>query len=142
MKKLLLIMLAAAMLYGCGEGNKTVSCEDAFQGQHKLMCIKPDSTEADCQYMVVTNNQARYMWQTNDTAYVMSVISVGKVRVKLDESVYEPYIKYRWCSCISAGNLQKAIDENVVYVLLVCSKEDCPPQLIGSDSKRKSEEED
>lgn len=141
MRKLLLIMLAVVWMYGCDEGNKTVTCEDTFKGQHKLMCITPDSTGADCQYMVVFGDKARYMWQTNDTSFAMSVISVGKIRVKLDESVDEPYIKYRWCSCRGSGDLQATIDAYVVYVLLVCSEEDCPKQLIGAEPKEKDEED-
>ena len=134
MKKILLLIIiaAAAIVYGCENSEPCTSCECTFQGEHKLMCIKSDSASADCQYMVVFGDKVRYMWQMNDTLYAMSVINVGKVRVKIDEGVIEPYIKYRWISCMSVGDLQSRINNRVVYVMLVCSTEDCPPQLIGS----------
>lgn len=134
MGRIMLIAFAALMLVGCDLPRQN-TCENVFRGEHKLMCILPDTIGSQCQYAIVSNDNIKYMWLMNDTTYHMSTVPISKVRIKIDENVYEPYVKYRWCACNSASDVQAAINDNVVYMVLVCSSADCPPQLLGYENK-------
>lgn len=141
----MLIAFAALMLVGCDLPRQN-TCENVFKGEHKLMCMTTYSmmheTGFECEYAIVRGDSLHYVWLTNDVTdnnlqfiYCMSSIPVNKVRIKIDENVYEPYVKYRWCACNSASDVQAAINDNVVYMVLVCSSADCPPQLLGYENK-------
>lgn len=128
-----LIALAALIIFAsCDNIKKTVTVEDNFKGNHKLYSIRKDTLSNTPTYVAIVGNVARYMWQVNDSTNLMSTVPVNKIRVRFDEGVTEPYIKYRWGCHDGQGacpNMQNDIDARVVYVLLVCAKKDCPPEL-------------
>ena len=133
MKKFALLLMLAVALSSCDEGRKQVDkscdCERAFSGKHEL-ALQNDPTVADSgSYMIIANNFAKYMWKSWDSTYIISTIPVGNVRVQIDETVTQPYVKYRWVSCNSVADIQRTISTNVVYIVIVCSSEDCPAQL-------------
>ena len=125
---LMSILFVELMVISCGPAQvDTTSCEAVFKGDHKLMCANVDSTGDNCKYMVLAGSKVKFMFETNDTTYAGIYIPIEKLRVRFDESVSEPYIKFRWCSGQGMNakvNLQNAVDEKVVYVLMICKKED------------------
>lgn len=128
MKKILFAIVIAAMFAGC-EMPQQCNCQSVLEGSHELRLIRKDSASTDGAYTVVTDNTVRYMWKMNDSAFVMSTLPIDKVRVKIDETVDVPYIKYRWVPCAPASDVQYVMNEKVIYAVLTCASKDCPPEF-------------
>ena len=73
----------------------------------------------------------KFAWQMRDGAYALSSLPLEKFRVKFDNSKETPTIKFRWrpSSNFSASDVQKIIENNVIYALITCKESDWPPKI-------------
>jgi hypothetical protein len=76
----------------------------------------------------------RFAWEMNDGIYAISSLPIEKFRIKLDDNVIMPTIKFRWRPRLRtpwgiASDIQGLMDECVIYALITVQTKDWPIQI-------------
>ena len=64
----------------------------------------------------------------NTGEYAISEIDIGKVRVRIDSTVTNPYVEFNWCRG-NYTNLEDIFYFKVNYMVVVCKEEDYPANI-------------
>lgn len=79
-----------------------------------------------------SNTTVKFAWEMNDGIYAFSSLPLEKIRVRIDEEVTTPTIRfvynaYGWHW--NPANVQRLIDSSVDYAILTVKNEDWPAQV-------------
>lgn len=138
---LLCVLCTAVLITSCasednstmGKSSNTTSSEEVsekknneddtkacivLKGEHKLF------KNGDGKYLRITKESDRvwcyFLWETNDNGMIASnKLYYSEIRFKLDETVTEPYVKFRWNRSNSYQSTQTIMDKKVIYALIV-----------------------
>ncbi len=64
-----------------------------------------------------------FMWQMNDSSYVMSILEEHKIRYKIEEYITNPSIKFRWESEENSTDLNWIFKDEIIYAIVTCTDE-------------------
>lgn len=73
-----------------------------------------------------------FAWELNDSTYILSTLSLNKIRIVFNEKNIVPSIKFRWNtsrSGYSCDNMEKIMSENIIYAVISIRKEDWPQEI-------------
>ena len=136
MKKLLILIVA--LVVSC----KPVDCDkssEIFRGNHKLRKFKVKSEKYSgwsASYFIIGGHASgssgekrmvSFCWLMNNGEYAMSEIEPYKIRLKIDSTITEPYVKFRWFHSHSTD--VSFITERVNYMVVCCKEEDFPAEI-------------
>lgn len=70
----------------------------------------------------------KFAWEMNDGIYAISSLPLEKIRIKIDEKVLTPTIKFRWSlSRVDTPNqIQDLMEKNVIFAVLTLKEDDWP----------------
>jgi hypothetical protein len=110
-----------------------------YEGKHKLKSFSFNSydpnernffilssTSDTVTNLLSTNNKITLMWQNHSGEYITSTVSMKNIRVKFDDTLNEPYIKFRYTDVHYLHSESEEIPslKSVVYILVVCKESD------------------
>lgn len=139
-----LVFLVGLFAAGCAEKPEQPSpAEHILKGEHKLRKMtehaKTDSTVSGGFFLIVgkfnssttTRLLVKFAWEMNDGTYAFSSLPLEKIRVKIDEEVATPTIKFRWRRLVGyrTPQIQELMDDHVVYALVTVKGNDWPVQI-------------
>lgn len=130
-------LLVATLMFGCsGPPEPTESkCAWKYQGTHMLRQIGQQTisaTEWHASYFLiagsssgatVTESKVTFAWQANDGAYQFMTLPMDRIRIRLDDRVGIPYVKFRWATY--TGGTQCSI----IYAELGVNPKDWPVKI-------------
>lgn len=138
-------MLISIFIAGCAQkGPEPPSQAEALlRGEHKLrkmaerVDVKSNISASfflfvgDLSATTQTNISVKFAWEMNDGTYALSSLPLTKIRVKLDERVEAPTIKFRWrpYKCCNTAQVQGLMDSYVVYALVTVRERDWPVNI-------------
>lgn len=71
------------------------------------------------------NKIVTFAWKGNDDIYTISSLPINRIRVKIDDSVDTPYVKFRWTSQVyGCDNIENLVDRFVYYAVVCCKSSD------------------
>ncbi len=131
------ILLCLLVLFGVVDARDDVA--PLLRGNHELRSFNvktKTSNEWSASYFLVlggasgsttTETYIRFAWKNNNDEYVISNISINKIRIKIDNTIDKPYVKFRWKSAyLSHSDMEYIIRCKVIYMVVVCKEEDYP----------------
>jgi hypothetical protein len=137
----LMVLLAALFALGCRPQPKPPSqAELILGGEHKLrkMTERTDvSLEISGGFFLFGGHangsvlSVKFAWEMNDGTYALSSLPLEKIRVKFDEQITSPTIKFRWRRYDGevAPQTQNLMDYYVSYALITIRESDWPAQI-------------
>lgn len=69
-----------------------------------------------------------FAWKNRSEEYVVSTLPIRKIRVKFDESVTIPYVKFRWRGAPYHYNDGNPM-QHVIYSVIVCNEKQWPSDI-------------
>jgi len=78
---------------------------------------------------------ARFVWRNNKGEGVISELPLNKVRFVIDNSITEPYCKFRWVGEENRQFSETYWEAYVIYVVLVLKEDQIKNQTIEFDLK-------
>jgi hypothetical protein len=74
-----------------------------------------------------------FAWQTDDSTYILSTLPYDKIRIRFNEKVDTPTIKFRWRSMNSTDLIKEdmvtIMKHYVIYAMISVKKKDWPVQI-------------
>jgi hypothetical protein len=141
MKVFIIILL---LLISCNQYGKVNSrvCK-SLEGSHELRKLQTKENSefklSGAFFLVAGGIDAKsetietvlFSWKDNDNNYIISKLPLTKFRIKIDNTIKNPYIKFKWRFSFShsENDMELIMKNNVIYVLLVCSEKDYPKNL-------------
>ncbi len=136
------VLLTGLLVVGCDEPPQLPSkTEQILQGDHKLRKMV-ERTETNSHISggfflfvgalnggTTTNVSVKFAWEMNDGTYAISSLPIEKIRIKLDEKVATPTIKFRWGPCRNTRRTQHLMDDHVLYAVITAKESDWPVQV-------------
>jgi len=133
---------ALSSIFLRGEYSQSPSpAEQILKGEHKLQKMA-EQTEVnsktsasfflimgDINTATKTTLSTKFAWEMNDGTYAVSSLPLEKIRVKIDEKVTMPTIKFRWARSFHKGDLQQLMDNSVSYAVVTVKESDWPVQV-------------
>ena len=137
-----IVLLAGFFMTGCSEQlpRPPSQAEQILGGEHKLRkMIERTGTNSNISggfFLfagalnggTTTNVLVKFAWEMNDGTYAISSLPLEKIRVKLDEKVATPTIKFRWGSD-NTSDVQHLMDQHVLYAVITARESDWPVQV-------------
>ena len=140
-----LVFLVGLFVIGCSQRPQQPSqAEQILKGEHKLRKMlersETDSRISGGFFLIVgglngtinTSISMKFAWEMNDGTYAISSLPLEKIRVKLDEKVTTPTIKFRWQrwhNSFGTAQVQKLMDSYILYAVLTVRESDWPVQV-------------
>lgn len=113
-----------------------------FSGNHELRKLKVNketNSEWNASYFLIggsasgktlSDTKVSFSWKLNNNEYIISDIRLNKIRLVLDDSVKNPYIKFKYKNTnVDIDNIQLVIDYYIDYVVVHCKESDFPVEL-------------
>ena len=140
----LMVLLAALFALGCRPQPKPPSqAELILGGEHKLHKMTEQSQlnptlsgrfflfSGSVNGLIKTDVFVKFAWEMNDGTYALSSLPLEKIRVKFDEQITSPMIKFRWRRYDGEGTpqTQNLMDYYVSYALITIRESDWPAQI-------------
>jgi hypothetical protein len=137
------ILLAGVSMVGCGCGNAPSKAEPILAGEHQLRKMA-ERTEVNSRisggfFLFVggisgttqTAVNVKFAWKMNDGTYAISSLPLERIRVRIDENVAAPTIKFRWRPFGGEWTPQPQylMDNYVSYALITAKESDWPVQV-------------
>jgi len=124
---ILMILIQTIGVISCSDG-KRKSAEThsdlgkILKGEHKVREIQNDSNGVS--YFMVERDETKnpyliFQWEISENEYVVSKLTLIKVRVKVDAMVSKPYITFRWIPD-SDTDIRNAMRNNIKYMVFHC----------------------
>ena len=86
--------------------------------------------------MTTENNSGpgiSFAWKQNDSTYILSTLPFNRIRIRFNEKMDTPIIKFRWEPSDKVGTRTDDIDyimkKNVIYAVIYIKKENWPQQI-------------
>ena len=137
-----LVLLTGLFMAGCEQPPPPPSqAEQILKGEHKLRkMVERTETNSNISggfFLFVgalsggttTSMLVKFAWEMNDGTYALSSLPLEKIRIKLDEDITTPTIKFRWGPSNHPQTLQRLIDSNVLYAVITAKESDWPIQV-------------
>lgn len=138
----ILVGFFTVFVTGCAKNPQPLPspAEEILKGEHKLRKmterIESDSRVTASFFLIVGDLSAtstsrvlvKFAWQMNDGIYAISSLPLEKFRVKIDEKAETPTIKFRWGPGYEK-EIQKLMDNHVIYALLTVRERDWPVSI-------------
>lgn len=142
----ILFGLIALMLFSCGpvrdknekdNGKDVSNTGELLQGEHLLRRFKVKTTTEkrwSASYFLIagsagggtfTNTMVSFAFQLPDSTYAMATLPFQKIRVKLDSTITEPYVTFRW-NRSSVDGIEYIMKWEVQYMVVHCKEKDFP----------------
>ena len=127
-------------LSSCGEAKKSKT-ELIFEGQHELRKFNvktEEGTRWSASYFLIggggsgysyTDTKVTFAWKMNTGEYALSELRMAKIRVKIDSTIQNPYITFRWSATRHERTLEHLMSSNVNYIVVHCKEEDFPSDV-------------
>lgn len=145
-KLIILICIAVTTMLGlssCQQPAPISAVGKVLQGEHALrkmgQLVGTTTKSSECFFLVAYNQNEKkettvtikFAWQMNDGTFAISSLPLEKFRIKLDNKVVSPTIKFRWtfCDCDDSINLQEVMNSKVVYALLTIREDQWPVDI-------------
>lgn len=71
----------------------------------------------------------KFQWLMNDGVYAVSSLPLEKFRIKIDNSIAEPTIKFRWSLGFQHPDIQYIMNSRIIYALLTIKESDWPVDI-------------
>lgn len=141
---LFIFVVTICALSSCETPSERVNfMEVKFGGDHKLRRLSSNvvkNTSSSSKFFLVYYKKTErskvekfvyFSWLDNEGNYITSEVPSTKVRVRLDDSVEEPYVYFGYSNCISCddGDMEFIFDYNIKYIVVVCKEEDYPVDI-------------
>jgi hypothetical protein len=117
-----------------------------FSGNHELRKLKVNketNSEWNASYFLiggsasgktVSDTKVSFSWKLNNNEYIISDIALDKIRLVLDDSVKNPYIKFKYKNTnVNIDDIQLVIDYYIDYIVVHCKESDFPVELNIND---------
>ena len=137
MKKISIVLVLCMGIFvgGCEKRSVSVEVDKDFGSEHKLRKMSEVAGENskvwdgffiflhDSNGSGKSQTLAKFSWQTKDGSYAFSSLPLGKIRVKFDEKVTTPTIKFTSCTSVPSVeehflDLQDFMDRCVLDALV------------------------
>jgi prepilin-type N-terminal cleavage/methylation domain-containing protein len=93
-----------------------------LQGEHKLRKMFPQN------YFLNSGTQITFAWPLKDGTYAISTLPIEKIRVKFDQTVDAPTIKFCWTPA-NYAQPDYLMSHHVIYALITVRESDWPAQI-------------
>jgi prepilin-type N-terminal cleavage/methylation domain-containing protein len=93
-----------------------------LQGEHKLRKMFPQN------YFLNSGTQITFAWPLKNGTYAISTLPIEKIRVKFDQTVDTPTIKFCW-TYSNYATIDYLMAKHVVYALITVRESDWPAQI-------------
>jgi len=135
--KQLLFLLMGLMFFSCGTPSDESNTGKLLQGEHLLRRFKVKTTTESRwsgSYFLIggsssggsfTKTNVSFSFQLPDTTYAMATLPYEKIRVKLDSTITEPYVTFRW-NRDGSEDIAYIMEREVVYMVVHCKDGDFP----------------
>jgi len=136
-----IVVLLFQCLTSCGpprDNHEDVSkTGELLQGEHMLRRFKVKTTTESrwsASYFLIaggagggtfTETAVSFSFQLPDSTYAMAVLPFQKIRVKIDSTITEPYVTFRWDRS-SVESISYIMSYEVQYMVVHCKEEDFP----------------
>lgn len=72
-----------------------------------------------------------FSWKDNEGNYIISKLPITKIRLHIDNSIKNPYIKFKWSLnyYCNISDMESIFEDNIIYALIYCSENDYPKNL-------------
>lgn len=137
-----LLFLSIGLLLGCSPKDTTPppasKLQLELQGSHLLRQIGTKTitnTSSDASYFLFIGSASQsstqvamvtFSWLDNTGVYRFLTLPLDKVRIKLDDNVATPYVRFKWTDW---DNPESAKADNIIYVLVFCNSKDWPEDI-------------
>ena len=140
-KTIIFFLLIGLLLASCGEQPMSYSGK-ILQGEHSLrrMSEFTQTNSGFSGFFIIcyggvegsTENieSVRFAWKMNDGNYAISTLPIEKIRLRIDNKIETPTIKFRWTRTNNLDpDLQAMIDLQVIYAVVTVKGSDWPIQV-------------
>lgn len=119
-----------------------ITWDDILSGNHELLSLNVTTerkSEMNGMFFIIgavnsksySETLVTFSWKTINDEYIISKLPIHKIRIKIDNSVTIPYVKFRWCTPFGLNfNIDKpserVMKEHIIYMVVVCRDEDYP----------------
>lgn len=129
-----------AVISGCQGEQRDSPAALILQGEHQLRKVvervESKSSFSGGFFLFVgimegnteSYSKVRFAWQMNDGTYALSSLPMDRVRVKIDNSVATPTIKFRWVKT-QITRIDTLMAYYVTYALVTCKDSDWPVNI-------------
>ena len=128
---------AMTSMLGCSEhsAKHPTQSEAIYQGSHLLRQIgqKQVTTSSwDASYFIfaggasgqtVTDEQVSFAWLNNNGEYEFMTVPLQKIRIRLNENVITPFVRFRW------KERESGRFDEIIYVLVTVNPKDWPVDI-------------
>lgn len=142
--KYLVLGVITLMLFSCGpvrdengEHADVSKTGELLQGEHLLRRFKVKTTTDQRwsgSYFLIggsagggtfTQTDVSFSFQLPDSTYAMATLPFQRIRVKLDSTITEPFVTFRW-NRSSVESISYIMRREVQYMVVHCKEEDFP----------------
>ena len=128
-------VLLLTVFIACKKEKSTSRTGKILEGKHKLRRFKTSTEEGyrwSASYFLISggasgetykDTKASFSWEMNTGEYAISEIELGKIRIKIDSTVTEPYITFNW-SRDRSSDIEYIFKWRLNYMLITCKEED------------------
>ncbi len=133
---LIVAMLVMATAQSCASRKEQSYAGITLAGDHQLRkMVNIKSTDASGSFFLFVGSFAQhetlkvsFAWKLNDGTYAISTLPMDKIRVRIDNNITVPTIKFRWRSGYFR-EIQDMMDYKVIYAVITCKDSDWPQQI-------------
>lgn len=131
MNKILILMICVLFINCLNDSyvSESMNC-NFFKGNHELLSLsnydKQHSSSSGGVFLVFgswkSENEiiqgVKYTWKNNNGEYMLSTLPVDRVRLVIDDTYVNPYVKFRWqgCNYMRESDWQSYIEYAVFHV--------------------------
>ena len=147
-KTLLFIVLISVSIFSCNTENseeKVSPVGKLLEGKHVLRKFKTTTEEGykmNGSYFLFAgsvnggtfkDSKVAFSFQLPDSTFAMAEIDFVKIRVRIDNTINQPYVTFRWQSGIYNYSLDYIMRRHVDYMVVHCKEEDFPYEVNITD---------
>lgn len=135
--KIKIFILCSIVFFACKKSENMSRTGQLLKGNHELRKFKITSEEGyrwSASYFIIagsgsgsnySDTKASFSWKLNNGEYAISEIELGKIRIKIDSTVCNPYVKFNWQES-SISDLEYIFSRKLNYMVITCTEDDYP----------------
>ena len=120
----------------CVDNRSESSVGQILAGEHQLRKMTNVTTsESNGSFFLFLGSfsqseslKVSFAWKMNDGTFAISTLPMEKIRIKINNVVATPTIKFCWTRS-QYKNVQWAIDHHVLYAVITCKDSDWPQSI-------------
>jgi hypothetical protein len=143
----IIILFFSTILLSCNNENQTDTdvVGSTLRGTHALrklaeMNIQDNRTKRDffifTGSMNVENNSSpgvSFAWEQNDSTYILSTLPLNRIRIRFNEAINTPIIKFRWYPGspyhLIKDDMEKIMKNYIIYAVIYTKRDNWPEQI-------------